>query len=80
MDKNTYVPLNELIKSKETHWTFTNIHLSYQEIAKQGIVIWCVNNLEGRWTMLGGNKFGFEEGQDATIFRMQFGFGTRDGQ
>lgn len=75
MDKNTYVPLNELIRDKETSWTFTNLNLPYYEIAKRGIVIWCVNNLEGRWTMLGGNKFGFEEGQDATMFRVQFGFG-----
>ena len=73
MDKNTYVPLNELIKDKETSWTFTSISLPYVEIAKKGIVIWCVENLEGRWTMLGGNKFGFEEGSDATMFKIQFG-------
>jgi hypothetical protein len=74
MDKNNlYVPMNDLIRDKEIAWTFTHINLPYETIAKQGIVMWCVNNLEGRWTMLGGNKFGFEEGQDATIFRMQFG-------
>jgi hypothetical protein len=73
MDKNTYVPLNELIKDKETSWTFTNLSLPYHEIAKQGIVVWCVNNLEGRWTMLGGNKFGFEDGSDAIMFKIQFG-------
>jgi hypothetical protein len=73
MDKNTYVPLNELMKDKETSWTFTNLSLPYHEIAKQGIVVWCVNNLEGRWTMLGGNKFGFEDGSDAIMFKIQFG-------
>lgn len=76
MDKNTYVPMNELIREKEQHWTFTNIGLPYHEIAKKGIVIWCVENLEGRWTMLGGNKFGFEEGADATMFKIQFGLGA----
>lgn len=76
MDKGKYVPMNELIKDKETHWTFTHINIPYYEIAKRGIVMWCVENLEGRWTMLGGNKFGFEDGQDATIFRMQFGLGA----
>jgi len=75
MDKNMYVPMNELIRDKETSWTFTSINLPYHEIAKRGIVIWCVTNLEGRWTMLGGNKFGFEDGTDATMFRMQFGLG-----
>jgi hypothetical protein len=74
-DKDRYVPMNKLIKDKDTSWTFTSIDLSYHEIARRGIVIWCVKNLEGRWTMLGGNKFGFEDAADATIFRMQFGFG-----
>ena len=69
-----YVPMNELIINKENSWTFTNIHIPYHEIAKRGIVMWCVENLQGRWTMLGGNKFGFEDGQDAVIFRMQFGY------
>lgn len=76
MDKNMYVPMNKLFRDKETTWTFTNINMPYHEIAKKGIVIWCVNNLEGRWTMLGGNKFGFEDGEDATMFRIQFGLGT----
>ena len=77
MDKEKYVPMNCLILDKETHWTFTHINIPYTEIAKQGIVIWCVNNLEGRWTMLGGNKFGFEDPHDATLFRMQFGWGSQ---
>ena len=75
MDKNTYIPLNRLIEEKEKEWTFTRLNLPYHEIAKQGIVIWCVENLEGRWTMLGGNKFGFEDGTDATMFKIQFGLG-----
>jgi hypothetical protein len=72
--KDLYVPMNELILNKETHWTFTTIPSTFPEIAQQGILMWCVDNLEGRWTMLGGNKFGFEDGQDATIFKMQFGY------
>lgn len=69
-----YVPLNKLILDKEKHWTFTNLSISYPEITRQGIVMWCVENLQGRWTMLGGNKFGFEEATDATMFKIQFGF------
>lgn len=68
-----YVPMNKLILDKEKTWTFTNINLPYHEIAKKGIVLWCVNNMQGRWTMLGGNRFGFEDGIDATMFKMQFG-------
>lgn len=74
MSTNTYVPMNELIRDKETSWTFTNLSLSYVDIARQGIVIWCGENLEGRWTMLGGNKFGFEDASDAVLFKIQFGF------
>ena len=75
MEKDLYVPMNKLILNKEAGWTFTSINMPYHEIAKQGIVIWCVNNLEGRWTMLGGNKFGFEDATDATMFKIHFGFG-----
>jgi hypothetical protein len=71
-----YVPLNDLIKDKEKTWTFTNINLPYHEIAKKGIILWCVEHLEGRWTMLGGNKFGFEDANDALMFRIQFGLGA----
>jgi len=76
LDHNKYVPLNKLIYDKEKSWTFTSINMPYADIAEKGIVMWCVENLEGRWTMLGGNKFGFEDGSDATMFRMQFGFGA----
>lgn len=75
MDKNTYVPMNNLIRDKDTSWTFTHLGLPYHEIAKQGIVLWCVDNVLGRWTMLGGNKFAFEDAGDATVFRLQFGLG-----
>lgn len=73
--QDMYVPMNKLIRNKDTSWTFTNISMPYFEIAKRGIVMWCIENLEGRWTMLGGNKFGFEDATDATMFRVQFGFG-----
>lgn len=74
MDTDMYVPMNKLIMDKEKTWTFTSLNMTYADIAKSGIVMWCVDNLEGRWTMLGGNKFGFEEPQDATMFKIQFGF------
>jgi hypothetical protein len=64
--------MNRLVYEKNTSWTFTHINLPYHEIASKGIVMWCVDNLEGRWTMLGGNKFGFEDLGDATMFRLQF--------
>ena len=75
MDKNTYVPMNELV-GKNTGWTFTQLNMPYHTIAKQGIVLWCVKNLEGKWTMLGGNKFGFEDSGDATMFKIQHGFAS----
>lgn len=74
MQKNLYIPMNKLIENKENHWTFTYINLEYHEIAEKGIILWCVDNLEGKWTMLGGNKFGFEDASDATMFKIQFGF------
>lgn len=75
IDRGMYVPMNEIIQDKETAWTFTNLQLPFSMIAKKRIVMWCIENLESRWTMLGGNKFGFEDPHDALMFRMQFGFG-----
>jgi hypothetical protein len=75
IENDMYVPMNRLIMDKDTTWTFTSINLQFTEIAKTGIVMWCVNNLQGRWTMLGGNKFGFEDPMDATMFKIQFGLG-----
>lgn len=72
-DKNLYVPMNELVKGMGNSWTFTKLDISYEEIAQAGIVVWCTQNIEGKWTMLGGNKFGFEDGQDALAFKIQFG-------
>ncbi len=66
--------MNTLIMEKEKSWTFTSINLTYTEIAHRGIVLWCDENLESAWTMLGGNKFGFESAHDALMFKMQFGF------
>ena len=69
-----YVPMNKIILNNMNNWTFTKIEISYKEIAKRGIILWCEEHLEGRWTMLGGNKFGFEDAGDATMFKLQFGF------
>lgn len=78
MDKNKYIPLNSLIRDKETTWIFTSLNLPYYEIAKRGIVLWCVSTLEGKWTMLGGNKFGFEDATDALMFKIQFESGIHE--
>lgn len=76
-DKNLYIPMNELIKGMGGTWTFTNLDVPYTKIAELGIVLWCTENLEGKWTMLGGNKFGFEDAGDALSFKFKFG-GTHD--
>lgn len=76
MDKHTYIPMNKLIQNTGAAWTFTHLHIPYADIAKKGIVMWCINNLEGKWTMLGGNKFAFEDAGDALVFKIQFGFGV----
>lgn len=73
MDTEKYIPMNELILNKESSWTFTSIDLPYTEICRKQIILWCVQNLHGHWTMLGGNKFGFEDAHDALSFKIQFG-------
>lgn len=75
MTEDTYVPMNELIKDKSTVWVFTQLNIPYIDIAKYKVVMWCMENIQGRWTMLGGNKFGFEDAGDATMFKIQFGMG-----
>lgn len=72
--KNKYIPMNRAFMDKTTDWVLTSLDISYPEITKRGIVLWCDEHLEGRWTMLGGSKFGFEDGTDAMMFQIQFGF------
>lgn len=72
MIKDNYVPMSSLAHNKESVWVFTDINLSYEELAKKGIILWCHNNIKSKWTMLGGSKFGFESGEDAVIFKLQF--------
>lgn len=71
-DKNLYIPMNELIRGMGGSWSFTNLDMPYEDLAKSGVIVWCIENLEGRWTMLGGNKFGFEDAGDAFAFRLKF--------
>lgn len=71
-----YVPMNEMNLHKDIVWTCTHLNIPYYEIARRGIVMWCVDNLEAHWTMLGGNKFGFEDSTDALMFKIQFGLGS----
>ena len=72
--KSFYIPVHDAFRDKTVDWTYTKLgNMSFEQIARQGIVIWCEENLDGRWTMLGGNEFGFEDGQDAMAFKLQFG-------
>lgn len=69
-----YVPMHDAFRDKTTDWVYTSLtNMTYEEIARKGIVMWADQNLKGRWTMLGGNKFGFEDGGDAMSFKLQFG-------
>lgn len=69
-----YTSMADAFRDKTTDWTYTQLtNMTFEQIAAQGIVIWCEENLDGRWTMLGGNKFGFEDGGDAMAFKLQFG-------
>jgi hypothetical protein len=68
--------MNEIHQYQDIKWTYTKLSIPYYEIAKRGIVMWCVENMEARWTMLGGNKFGFEDATDALMFKIQFGLGS----
>lgn len=71
---SNYVTMETAFKDKTTEWIYTSLDgMSFEEIARMGIVLWCAENLEGRWTMLGGNKFGFENGGDALAFKLMCG-------
>lgn len=70
-----YTPMSDAFRDKTTDWIYTNLsQLTYEQIAGKGIVLWLEENMEGKWTMLGGNKFGFEDAGDAMRFKLHFGF------
>jgi len=71
---SSYTPMHEAFLDKTTDWVYTSLsNLTFEEIATKGVVLWCEEHLIGRWTMLGGNKFGFEDGTDAMAFKITFG-------
>ena len=72
MYKSLYVPADNNIYSKSP-WTPVKINLSYMEITEKKIVLWCNENILGLWTMMGTNKFLFEDSGDALRFTLQFG-------
>lgn len=66
--------MDEAFKDKTTDWIYTQLDgMEFEEISRRGIVLWCEGNLVGRWTMLGGNEFGFEDGGDALAFKLMCG-------
>jgi len=73
MEENTYVPAHALYNCS-VPWTSITINHSHEEIIRREIITWCVENIRGRWTMLGSGRFGFESGEDAIVFKMRFGF------
>ena len=71
-----YTPINKVLEDMTTPWVFTQINLPYENIVNNGIILWCVDNIRGRWTLASQNKFGFESGEDALMFRIKYGFAT----
>lgn len=74
VQKNLYIPMKNLVYIENKNWTYTSLNLDYVEILRRGIIIWCTDNIKGRWTIIGKDKFGFEDAGDAIMFRMQFAF------
>ncbi|BDR25773.1 hypothetical protein RVBP17_1840 [Pseudomonas phage sp. 30-3] len=68
-----YVQATTIFKNKNTEWTFVDLELDLSDIVNKSLVIWCDENVESKWTMLGGSKFGFEDGSEALMFKLQFG-------
>ena len=71
---DTYVPYHlyqEIYTGKD--WTLVELNLSHLETAKQGVTIWCTENIQGRWTMKTTQIYMFEDGEDAVIFKFKFG-------
>ena len=69
-----YISVDDLIQAGSiSEWTFSKLDISFTDVSERGIVLWCHKNVLGNWTMLSGNKFGFESPEDALIFKIQFG-------
>lgn len=71
---NMYIPMKAQAYSENKDWVYTSLNISYIEAVRRGVFMWCVHNIKGHWTIVGDDKFGFEDGGDAVMFRMQFGF------
>lgn len=68
---NSYVPANNMYIYKIS-WVMVDIDMPYSQICSSGIIQWCVDNLEGKWSLLKQNVIAFEYGEEALLFKMKF--------
>lgn len=68
---NSYIPAKTMYLYKIS-WVIVEIDLLYDEISSAGIIKWCVDNLEGKWTILKPYVLAFEYGEEALLFKMKF--------
>jgi 1,4-dihydroxy-2-naphthoyl-CoA synthase len=66
-----YVRAYDMYKVKN-NWVIINTESSYQELTELNVYTWCHENVENSWTIINYNKFAFECGEDALLFKLKF--------
>lgn len=68
MHQGTYVSRQEV----KGDYTIVETNLTYNEIIKSGMIVWCILNISGKWTMWSSTAFAFEDQGDAVMFKINF--------
>lgn len=67
---SNYIPYRDLRMENTQGWVTVDLGITPIDLHKRQAVLWCINNVETGWSMLGSSTFLFEDQQVATIFYM----------
>lgn len=54
-------------------WTVVeSVSMSYEELCREGVILWVHKNTVGNWSMLSQTTFIFEDATDALMMKLHF--------
>ena len=67
-----YIPQYKLNSQDYISWTTIDTKGNYKKLLLSGHILWCNDNIKGKWTILNFNTIAFEYGEDALIYKINF--------
>lgn len=73
-DEGTYISVDDNAFSAEHNPNWVSIESNYDTVDEWGaLIMWCIENIKGKWTILPSKMFSFENHGDALVFKIAKG-------